>query len=260
VSEEPSESAEPSESEYISSARPIDGGAGELPSAQPTDTAKPEDNNPSDEGGGGETPPDPPQSPVEPGDSEIPPSEPDTDEKPSPPEAPGEPPAEPPANSGARAGFVDPECTRTKMTFNDGFGTSWLAEGKGLVGFWIYANFDVYDQCDHGGISGSFAVYDANVKAKGGKVHVMPNYVAYNRSGISGWQYDNPRAYKWAENNGWTWYYVVTNNNIGMTRSTYFDYIKVSAYITFDNVPGAARRETCSRSGNDWQCKGHMGL
>jgi hypothetical protein len=162
----------------------------------------------------------------------------------------------PPAKSNARAGYVDPGCTRTQITFNDGFTTYWLAEGKGLVGFRIYANLDVYDLCDHGGISGVIAVYDANIKAKGGKLYILRNYVSYNRSGISGWQNDNP----WYENAGWTYYYVETDGNIGMTRSTYFDYIKVSAYVVFDNVPGAPRRETCSRSGNGWNCKGHIGM
>jgi hypothetical protein len=31
----------------------------------------------------------------------------------------------------------------------------------------------VYDQCDHGGIYGTTAVYDANVKAKGGS-QILP--------------------------------------------------------------------------------------
>jgi hypothetical protein len=175
-------------------------------------------------------------------------------------EPPPAPPGPPPAQATRPADFVDAGCARTKATFNDGFYTYWLSEGRGLVGFRLYANLDLYDLCNHGGIWGTVAVYDANVKAKNGQVQLGRQYVNYNRSGISGWQNANVYSVKWTDYAGWSWYYVYTDNNVGMSARTYFDYVKVSAYITFDNVPGAGRRETCVRSRNTWNCQGHVGL
>jgi hypothetical protein len=153
----------------------------------------------------------------------------------------------------------DPYCTHTRASFNDMFQTYWTAEGVGYVNWRVAANLDIYDFCDHAYIAGTVSVYAGAVKQKGGTYGVGPVY--YNRSNAVGWD-SRGIIFRYAySSDGWDVFNVRTDNNIGATRGAYFDYVKVPIYLSFNDVPGAARRETCARQAdNTWDCKGHMGL
>jgi hypothetical protein len=155
------------------------------------------------------------------------------------------------------ANNFDRNCAVTRISFNDAFSTYWTAEGVGLVGWRLQANLNVYDQCDHGGIAGNVAVYDGSVKAKRGAVIIG---LQYHRNFENGWRNDLLRLTPFATAGGWTYYSVSTDNNIGMSRQSYFSHIKMNSYLIFYAVPGAARREECQRSQNTWVCNGHLGM
>lgn len=152
---------------------------------------------------------------------------------------------------------IDANCTRTNVKFNDGFSTVWTAPGMGYVNWRLYANLQVYDQCDHGGIQGTVAVYDAAVKKKEGATGIG---LLYARSTEGKWRSELLRLNQYAKGNGWTYYSVSTDNNIGMSRNTYLSSIKMNSYLTFNKVPGAPRREECVRSANTWKCDGKIGM
>ncbi len=148
---------------------------------------------------------------------------------------------------------IDSNCARTSIRSENQFGTYWTASGVGYVPWRLYMNVAVYDRCNHGGISGTIAISDSAIKAKGGSYRVG---FYYTTPWSRGWTYQALVLYPSYSASGWQYYTINTEDNIGLTRTGRIANVKMSSYLVFNRVPGASRNHSCSTI--TLRCSGHF--
>jgi hypothetical protein len=155
----------------------------------------------------------------------------------------------------SQASGIDSSCHRTSVSFNNLFNTYWTSEGVGYVNWRLAGDLNVYDRCDHGGISGTLYISPGVVLQKGGSYSMS---FWYQTTGSTRWTHNYLYFTGGLSTNFWKAYDVRTEDNIGLAPSWRITAVRLSSYLIFNGVPGASRHVTCTTSSRS--CGGGMGL
>jgi hypothetical protein len=147
----------------------------------------------------------------------------------------------------------DAWCASWNSSYNTAFQSYVLQEGVGLVGWRSAHNLRIRDRCNHGAITGTVSIYDANVKYKRGRV--VPQ-IRYRVNG-GAWTSAFVHLRLGYTSGGWSVYSVFTDNNIGLVRTWNISHIKVGSYLVFNGVGSSGRRVECARNAG---CSTALGL
>jgi hypothetical protein len=155
----------------------------------------------------------------------------------------------------SQASGIDSSCHRTSVSFDKLFQTYWTAEGIGYVNWRLDGNLNVYDRCNHGGILGTVYISPGVIQQKGGS-YAMRFW--YQTTGSSRWTSNYLYFTGGLSTPFWRAYDVRTEDNIGLAPSWRITAIRLSSYLSFYGVAGAARNVTCLTASGS--CSGGMGM